>query len=279
MTYQFTQAVEIQPTIIALHSSASSGSQWKNLALDAQGRFQVQAPDLPGYGHAKSAAGSDLNGVASSAAPILQMIERCDQPVHLVGHSNGAGVALKIALMRPELIKSLTLFEPASFHFLSTGSVQDRRHFQEIRLLSGLLTAAAACGDAHGGMRGFIDFWNGRGSWAQLSQPARDRLSAQAPAVMADFANAFGERWTLADLKQIEIPTLVMMGLESPEVTQNLSAQVAGALPKANLAMLPGLNHMAPMFNCEWVNPRILQHIASAERPAAQIPWPIRCAA
>lgn len=279
MTYHHTHNQNREQTVFALHSSASSGCQWKSLALDSEHRFNVCAPDLPGYGNRKMNASSHAIGVGSVAEPVANLIEMHGRPVHLVGHSNGAGIALKIALTRPDLVKSLTLYEPATFHFLADGSPEDRRHYGEINLISGQLAAAVVSGDGGRGMRKFIDFWNGSGSWARLNEFTRQKLTEQAMSVMADFSNGFSEQWELADLKQIEIPTLIMMGLESPGVAQTVASQIASAIPSASLAMLPGLNHMAPITNPNWVNPRICQHIANVERPMARIPWPAQNAA
>ena len=85
-----------------------------------------------------------------------------------MGHSYGGSVALQMALLWPDRIKTLTLFEPVRFALL----LADRDHEaigQAIvgvgrrigwHALSGRLEEAAAL---------FVDYWSGPGAWASLS--------------------------------------------------------------------------------------------------------------
>ncbi|WP_241484120.1 alpha/beta hydrolase [Ruegeria sp. ANG-R] len=269
----------INAPVFALHSSASNSGQWGQLAADLEGRFAVHAVDLPGYGHAPLSGDASRKGAAVSAVAVIREIEALGRSVHLVGHSNGGGIAIKIALMRPDLVKSLTVYEPAAFHFLKNGNGVGQRLFRQIQLLSGVVTAAAADGDAAAGMRHFLDFWNQEGFWDSLPLSARHRFAGLISSVMSDFANGFAETWQLKDLSGLEIPSLVMTGLESPEIVQHVSVEIANALPNARIALLPELGHMAPVFQPEWINSRIFEHVANVERPVETVSWPDRKAA
>ncbi|WP_170425097.1 alpha/beta fold hydrolase [Ruegeria arenilitoris] len=279
MTISFNPTETTNAPIVALHSSASNGGQWNQLAADLEGRFEVHAFDLPGYGIAPLVGDFAQKGAAVSAIPVIREIEAIGRAVHLVGHSNGGGVAIKVALMRPDLVKSLTVYEPAAFHFLQHGDEVSQQLFRQIQLLSGVVTAAAADGDTEAGMRHFLDFWNEKGFWDALPASTQYRFAQQIVSIMTDFANGFAETWDLKDLSSLEVPSLVMTGLESPEVAQHASVAIAKALPNARIALLPELGHMAPVFQPEWINSRILEHVASAERPVVNISWPERKAA
>ncbi len=279
MTISLSSTETTNAPIVALHSSASNGGQWARLAADLDGRFDVHAIDLPGYGKAPLAGDTSQTGAAVAAVPVIREIEALGRPVHLVGHSMGGGVAIKIALMRPDLVKSLTLYEPATFHFLQHGSHASQRLFRQIQLLSGQVTAAAADGDAAAGLRHFLDFWNEDGFWEELPVSAQLRFAQQIGSIMTDFANGFAETWDLTALSALQMPTLIMTGLESPEIAQHTSITIAKALPNARIALLPELGHMAPVFQPEWVNSRILEHVANVERPVVNISWPVRQAA
>lgn len=279
MTISFRTTEMINAPIIALHSSASNSGQWDQLVKDLEGRFEVHAVDLPGYGRAPLKGDMSQKGAAISAVAVIQEIETLGRPVHLVGHSNGGGVAIKVALMRPDLVESLTVYEPATFHFLKHGNDVSQKLFQQIQLLSGVATAAAADGSPAAGMQQFLDFWNEDGFWDSLPAQAQDRFASMIPSVMSDFANGFAETWQLKDLSELEIPTLVMTGLESPEIAQHVSVEIAKALPNARIALLPELGHMAPVFQPEWINSRIFEHVANVERSVENISWPDRKAA
>jgi pimeloyl-ACP methyl ester carboxylesterase len=265
--------------IVALHSSASSSGQWNQLVADLEGRFDVFAFDLPGYGRAPLVVDTAATGAARTAAPVIAEIEKFDRPVHLVGHSNGGGIAIKVALMRPDLVKSLTVYEPATFHILDKGEAVERRLFQQVQCLSGLVTTAAATDEAAAGMAQFLDFWNSAGFWDNLPTATQQRFTGLITSVMSDFANGFAETWQLADLSRLTMPCLVLTGMDSPEITQHVSLAVAQAIPDARIALLPELGHMAPIFQPEWVNTRIFEHVANSERPSIPINWPTQAAA
>ena len=106
-----------------------------------EGRFRIFTPDLPGYGASTVAATGGLGG---DAAIIGALIDRIGAPVHLVGHSYGGAVALKLAASRPDAVRSLTVIEPVAFHLLIDGSAADRALFAEAaglaaRTLTGVL--------------------------------------------------------------------------------------------------------------------------------------------
>ncbi|MEM9104120.1 MAG: alpha/beta hydrolase [Pseudomonadota bacterium] len=279
MTVHTRQAGLFSAPVVALHSSASSSIQWKHLAGELDGRFILTAPDLPGYGVANDVTRDSVKGVATAAGMVIEHIAEFGQPIHLVGHSNGAAVAIKVALMRPDLVKSLTIYEPASFQFLKSGNETDQAFHEEILAVSDAVAKGLDAGQDDQGMEGFIDFWNGPGCWEAMPEYSQTKLAALAPSIVSDFACGFAETWTLDDLRTLSMPTLVLMGLESPEIAQHVAAEVAAAIPQARLAMLPGLGHMAPVFEPEWVDPRICEHIVGVERPMANCYWPERSAA
>jgi pimeloyl-ACP methyl ester carboxylesterase len=59
--------------VVALHSSASTGGQWKSLAAALDGR-EVFTPDLPGYGRASFRDGThdEPASLAGDAAAVLR---------------------------------------------------------------------------------------------------------------------------------------------------------------------------------------------------------------
>ena len=73
---------------------------------------RVYAMDLPGHGRAEKAVdGLDVAALAALLADY--MVAAGTGPAHLVGHSMGGAVALKLALDKPDLVQRLTLLAPA----------------------------------------------------------------------------------------------------------------------------------------------------------------------
>jgi pimeloyl-ACP methyl ester carboxylesterase len=72
-----------------------------------------EALDLPGNGHSPPPPDGDYS-VRAQVAVVARLIEeRGGGPVHLIGNSLGGAVCTRLAALRPELVKTLTLVSPA----------------------------------------------------------------------------------------------------------------------------------------------------------------------
>jgi pimeloyl-ACP methyl ester carboxylesterase len=258
----------VTPAVL-LHSTGSSGGQWKSLTVLLSSSHLVFTPDLPGYG-AMAAQGCS-NDLLADAAPTIALIERYGTSVHLVGHSYGGAVALAIAMSRPELVRSLGLIEPVAFYLLRGGDDRDRRLFHEIASIEARILESIAAGVPEPGMAQFIDFWNGEGSWARLEPAQQSHLCAQIGAVAANFAAIAHEPCRLAQIRAIGCPTLLIRGERSPEPVRRIIDILAASITgNARLAEIPKGGHMAPLTHPQLVDPLIADHMIAAERAAAE---------
>ena len=104
--------------VVLLHSSLSSGRQWQLLVKQLKENYKVINIDILGYGQAPDvidAVGYDLNVEINRINKALTVLIP-EQKYHLVGHSCGGGLALKLSVEQPEKVLSLSLFEPVAFH-------------------------------------------------------------------------------------------------------------------------------------------------------------------
>ncbi len=249
--------------VVALHASASGPRQWAALEQSLSPRFAVLAPDLTGYG---GAPGQDdgLPGLDRRAMRVIRQIEETGRSAHLVGHSFGGAIAVRIAVMRPDLVRSLTLYEPAVIGLLRTSkSSADQRAFMRFQAAGGRLLAALASVEPVAGVAPLIDFWNGDGAWARLDPVVKERLCANAGDLMQDFVDSLGEASTPTGIHALEMPVMVLSGARSPEFARRLAARFAGALPTARHHEIQGVGHMAPLDSPQRVNARICAHIAA----------------
>ena len=104
--------------VIALHCSGAGAGQWRQLGEALAPRHELVAPEHYGCDSTGPWSGEHAFTLADEAARTIEIIDRSDGKVHLVGHSYGGGVALRAAVERPDRIASLTLYEPSAFHLL-----------------------------------------------------------------------------------------------------------------------------------------------------------------
>jgi pimeloyl-ACP methyl ester carboxylesterase len=97
------------------------------------GRFNVLMPDLLESGAALRWSGDGPFCLTDEARTIIDTIDATDGPIHLVGHSYGGCVALRIAIERPRRVASLSLYEPTVFHLLNAMGENGCRVLGEIR--------------------------------------------------------------------------------------------------------------------------------------------------
>jgi pimeloyl-ACP methyl ester carboxylesterase len=108
----------------------------------------IVAPSLPGFGGSEARRGHDhsLSGVADHMIEALDALALPDR-LPVVAHSFGAGVSLRIAALRPDLVGRLTLIGPVG------GAAQGRPPWRNI--LTGLVDDASPR-VARAGLRDFL---------------------------------------------------------------------------------------------------------------------------
>jgi pimeloyl-ACP methyl ester carboxylesterase/GNAT superfamily N-acetyltransferase len=250
-----------QPVAL-LHASASSSAQWQELTQALQIRFRVFTPDLHGHGGSAPWRGPAPLTMADEAAIVTALADRAGEPVHLIGHSYGAAVALRFAQAHPERLRSLVLIEPAAFNLLRENDPEHATLRAEIEDLAAAVTRAA--GEGVGDMRRFVDFWNGNGTWTRMSGKSRATMNGRAHLVAAHFNAILGDVTPLDAYAVVRTPTLVLCGTESPAPMSPIVAALTSVLPRVRMLRVFGAGHMLPNTHADAVNPSIVAHLNNA---------------
>lgn len=263
--------------IVLLHSSLSNKHQWQPLIDRVSTKHRCIAIDLLGYGDA--AMPDDWRSFSLSVETrrikrLLFALIRQGEPIHLVGHSYGGAVALRLAQELRDRVCSLTLYEPVAFHLLpdSHSAVTLVRHLASsiredvllLREFSGGTTREIAARLLKS-TKLFIDFWNGEQAFERFDETMQLKLSARLPKVVLDFQALLDEPSKLASMYSFTIPTRLIGGRLSPSCTQQLLYVLGAVLPKAELHWVP-CGHLAPITDPIRVNPVIESFIDDQDR-------------
>lgn len=94
--------------VLLLHGWGIDSSRYMNICEMLESRYRVIIPDFPGFGH--SDAPSEVWGVSEYRKFILKFLDalKIDR-VHIVAHSFGARVAIKMACQDAERIDKLVM--------------------------------------------------------------------------------------------------------------------------------------------------------------------------
>ncbi len=255
--------------VVCLHSSASSGRQWRRLAADGGDAFQWHMPDLYGHGgrpdwpelmpsHLAVEANGVLAGLPSAGIA-------ADQGFHLVGHSYGGAVALQMALQQPQRVLSLTLYEPVAFGVLPALGPNEPE-WEEIREVAATLGTALDRGNDFGAARGFCAYWQGRDVWADMDFAQHMRLAEAMPTVRRHFEALFAAQWSDSLLDLLRMPVQLICGTATRASARRVAQSLAVRLPLVKLKMLEGAGHMAPIVDAARVNALILESLEAMQR-------------
>ncbi len=252
--------------VVLVHCSSASGSQWKSLCEELSDRFHCIMPDQWSCGRSDPWPGDGPFTLADEAAPVVDIIDRLGTAVHLVGHSYGGGVALRIARERPGRILSLTLIEPSVFHLLGGVGPKEQPLYREISEVAEAVKSAVNSGDLWSGMARFVDYWSGDGAWNAMPTEVRLKLSRRLSKVVLDFRALFQESASLADYGVLTCPTLILCGEQSPGPSRRIVQMLKEAMPSARVTEINGASHMSPLTHADAVNRAIAAHLQSLSR-------------
>ena len=256
--------------VVLLHGSAASGAQWKPMARHLSKRWKVIVPDLPGYGSSQAPVVKNVRGFEAYALAILDLIEHLGGRAHVVGHSMGGAVAMRLAVGAPESILSLSVIEPASFHLLRAGEGADRALFNEIQFLSRGISASVLDGNPTEGVRRFIDYWNEAGTWSLMHSSQRIKASQSLGRVIDDFSAGFAENWPIEICSELDIPVLAVMGMQGPAPAQRTTEIIAETVPGAKLRMVADGGHMVPVTHPAIINAMVGEFLAGAGKARSE---------
>ncbi|MHA6344710.1 alpha/beta fold hydrolase [Roseivivax sp. CAU 1761] len=242
-----------------LHCALAHGGLWRGVAERLGDRLAVAAPDMPGHGRSAPWDGGDLHDqVTALAASALRPGD------HLVGHSFGGTVALRLALGAGPRPASLTLVEPVLF---AAARAAEPEVFDAQEAAFRPVWEAAAAGDLERAARDFTALWGDPGApWEALDAARRQALAAGMPTVAAtrDVLHA-DAKGLLAPggLERLDLPVLLIRGADSPPVVAAIHRALLARLPAAREVVVPGAGHMVPLTHAGAVAAAIAEQLAA----------------
>ncbi|MFJ1704395.1 alpha/beta fold hydrolase [Kitasatospora sp. NPDC088346] len=264
------------PAALYVHGLGGSADNWAELMTELDGLVAGEAVDLPGFGW--SAPPSDGNlSVSGHARAVIGYLEQSGRgPVHLFGNSLGGAVSVRVAAVRPDLVRSLTLISPA------LPELPPQRSAWPTGLLAvpGLPALLGRAPDRRRSVEAATDSLL-RLVYADPSAiPAdrRDRAVAEyrrrmalpyALQVMAGSARgvvtAYTERgdqslWRQA--AQVRVPVLLVYGMKDRLVSYRSAKRACEAFADARLLVLPDSGHVAMMEHPERVARAVREFLA-----------------
>jgi len=248
--------------VLARHCSLAHGGAWTALAAHLGAECTLTAPDLPSHGQSADVPpGVDLHDLSTTIAAELATRMGDGGPVDVLGHSFGGTVALRLALERPDLVRSLTLFEPVLFAAAKSdpalqldawmGSQSDFARF-------------LATGETHRAAEWFNGFWGNGTAWQDIPAGQQAYMADRIHLIPATNAVLFDDRAGMLApgwLEGLSCPVLLAEGGTSPAVVAAISTALAARLPAATRIVVAGAGHMLPITHAAALAPNVSAHL------------------
>ncbi len=184
---------------------------------------------------------------------LVPMLKTLPGPIHLVGHSYGAAVAIKLAMAFPERFSSLTVYEPVLFSLLFSNPNTQQMAGEVMRVMSNI-QIDCRLGQRNDATRKFIDFWSGPGTWNQFPGKRQTEISARIEVVLSNSTVLLAEQDTLRKLGELSIPTLCLYGLQSPSLSIKISEMLGKIMPDIMLQSQVEMGHMGPITHGQQID-------------------------
>lgn len=207
------------------------------------------------------------NTIEANAADLAELIRKLDlAPAHLVGHSYGAFTALYCAYRNPELVKTLVLGEPPILPFLAKSHQRD-----DVKLLQAFRDNAKKPaeeafnrGDVEKAVRDFLDGVMGKQNFFdQIPEQARKLIMDNARTLQGEMESGMPPSFTVEDVKQISIPTLLVKGGFSPRFLHRIIDILSQNMPNADQVTIPGVTHdLGRMTKPDIFNTKVMEFLA-----------------
>ena len=248
------------PPALYIHGLGGSSQNWSALMARLDGTVDSEALDLPGFGDSPPPDDGNYSVTGHARAVIRYLDAQGRAPVHLFGNSLGGAIATRVAALRPDLVRTLTLVSPAlpEWRVQRTALPTGLLAVPGVARLFGRLTkdwtaeqrvrgALALCyGDparvTPEQFRAQVEIMNHRLTlpyfWDAMVRSARG---------VVDAYTLGGQQGLWRQAERVLAPTLLIYGRRDRLVAYRMAGKAARAFRDSRLLTLPDAGHVAMM--------------------------------
>lgn len=228
--------------IVLIHGSWVDHRTWALLTPLLLGSMRPLTYDRRGHGQSDGLPRP--SPLSTDARDLAELLVATDHyPAHVVGHSYGGNVALRLAAERPELVRSVVVHEPALLGLLE----EDPTSQQEAgRLREGIahLISLIDRGRSEDAAREFVNaFAQDPEAWERMSLEWKRTFVENAPRWKEEFSDPATDRPDLASLSEFMSPILFTEGALSPPFLHRSAEALREHLRNAYVMRLPDVGH------------------------------------
>ncbi|MEU6544238.1 alpha/beta hydrolase [Streptomyces sp. NPDC046859] len=266
------------PPALYVHGLGGSSLNWSALMEQLDSVVDSEAVDLPGFGDSPPPDDGDYSITAHARAVIGYLEASGRGPVHLFGNSLGGAVSTRVAAVRPDLVRTLTLVSPA-LPELRVQRTAVPTGLLAVPGVTALFTRFTRRWTAEQRVRGVLQLCYGEPGrvtpegfrhaveemerrlqlpyfWDAMTRSARGLVNAY---------TLGGQHALWRQAERVLAPTLLVYGGKDQLVGHRMSSRAARAFRDSRLLTLPEAGHVAMMEYPEVVARGFRDLLAQAE--------------
>jgi pimeloyl-ACP methyl ester carboxylesterase len=228
------------PPLLLVHGTTADHRRWSPVSPRLEQHFSVYAMDRRGRGGSGDAPEYDIMREAEDVAAVVDAI---GEPAFLLGHSYGAVCSLEAALLTNN-VRRLALYEPP----IPTGLPPYPR--STLERMQGLVDSRELEPTLEVFFREIVRMPDHEiEAFRQL--PQWTRRIPLAPTIPRELIFDWTYRFNAERFARLRVPTLLLLGGDSPPLFSQATELVSSALPHSRVVVLPGQRHIAIDTNPE----------------------------
>ena len=221
------------PPLVLVHGSAADHTRWRPVLEKMEKYFTVYAMDRRGRGQSGD---TEPYAIEHEYEDVAAVVDSISGPVNLLGHSFGALCALEASLKTLNLRKLILYEPPISTHIKKSypPDAMDR------------INSCLHVGEGEKALLIFLQEIVGIPTSETnmlRSSPGWPSRVATAHTIPREEASVNFYIFDPERFSQMEIPTLLLLGAESPPFYSAAIETVKRSVPHSRIAMMPGQRH------------------------------------
>ena len=262
--------------VVLVHGSTSDYRTWQDQINDFSNHFRtITYSRRYHWPNEKIPEGADYR-MSEHVNDLEIMLQKMDAvPAHLIGHSYGAFLCLLLAIKNPSLIQTMVLAEPPVITLFVSNTPKPlelltlflKRPLTAIAILKlgmkGIEPAkkAAKRDDIEEVSRLMGRAILGEEFYNQLSESRREQVRVNT--IKAELLGSGFAPLRPEELREIDIPTLLVNGEKSPNVFHHLSDRLEELLPHTKRVKIPNASHIMHEDNTEAYNKKVMSFLTN----------------
>lgn len=237
--------------LVLVHAGIADSRMWQPQVDRFAGEWRVVRPDLRGFGRTAHSEGDYRH----TTDLVELLVDLGLSPAVVVGASMGGGVAIDLALERPDLVRGVVLVGAtySGFRFLEPELFDRWRVLTDI-YEAGRLDEAAVLE---------TDIWLGSDASPDVSRAVVEMVRLSYDHGEVDEAEV--EPQALERLGELEMSTLLVLGEADRIDIARAADELINSIPHARLVTIPGAAHLPSLERPDVFNTILADYLAQID--------------